>query len=298
MNSTSDAEAQQHGRGSNSAPSDVPLRPPGWFTQWRLTFLAVAITAILLSPLYWVIAGSFMTQRELFSPGIHLWPKQVAWQNWPQALSRLWPHVQSSLIVGGFTAVLTMLIATPAAYSMTWLKPKGRGFLFSFMLTSQMLPAIVFVIPLFILFSRLDLVNTLWGLVLADATFTVPFALIMLRAYMSDFPYELVEAALVDGAGQFRAFLMVVIPVVLPGIVTVGIFGFLMPWGDLIFALSFITDTSIQPLTVELYKAFGQYGLDWSFLLPGSVLTAIPAVLFVVCASRLIVTGVTRGALK
>ena len=298
MNSTGDAGVQQHGRGSNSAANEVPPKPPGWFAQWRLTFLAVAITAILLAPLYWVIVGSFMTQRELFSPGIHLWPKQVAWQNWPQALSRLWPHVQSSLIVGGFTAVLTLLSATPAAYSMTWLNAKGRAFLFSFMLTSQMLPAIVFVIPLFILFSRLDLVNTLWGLVLADSTFTVPFALIMLRAYMSDFPYELVEAALVDGAGQVRAFLMVVIPVVLPGIVTVGIFGFLMPWGDLIFALSFITDTSIQPLTVELYKSFGQYGLDWSFLLPGSVLTAIPAVLFVVCASRMIVTGVTRGALK
>jgi multiple sugar transport system permease protein len=285
-------------RGSGASATEIPFKVPGRFSQWRLTFVAVAITAILLAPLYWVLVGSFMTSRELFSPGLHLWPSEVAWQNWPQALSRLWPHVQSSLIVGACTAALTLAIAAPAAYSMTWLKPKGRGFLFSFMLTSQMLPAIVFVIPLFILFSRLNLVNTLWGLILADASFTVPFALIMLRAYMSDFPYELVEAALVDGAGQFRAFILVVIPVVLPGLVTVGIFGFLLPWGDLIFALSFITDTSIQPLTVELYKAYGQYGLDWSFLLPGSVLTAIPAILFVVFASRMIVAGVTRGALK
>jgi multiple sugar transport system permease protein len=276
----------------------LPSKAKDRFGQWRITLAAIAITAVLLAPLYWVMVGSFMTQRELFSPGLHLWPTHVAWQNWPNAVVRLWPHVQSSLIVGSCTAVITLLIAAPAAYSMAWLKPKGRGFLFSFMLTSQMLPAIVFVIPLFVLFSRMDLVNTFWGLILADSTFTVPFALIMLRAYMADFPYELVEAALVDGAGQVRAFFLVVLPVVLPGLVTVGIFGFLMPWGDLIFALSFITDTSIQPLTVELYKAVGQYGIDWSFLLPGSVLTAIPAVLFVVFASRMIVAGVTRGALK
>jgi multiple sugar transport system permease protein len=288
----------RQGQQADSKEIQPPAKRNGRSGKWRITLVAVAITAILLSPLYWVFLGSFMTQRELFSPGLHLWPMQIAWQNWPNALFRLWPHVRSSIIVGGCTSVITLCVAAPAAYSMVWLKPKGKGLLFSFMLTSQMLPAIVFVIPLFILFSRLDLVNTFWGLILADSTFTVPFALIMLRAYMRDFPYELVEAALVDGAGQFRAFLMVVLPVVLPGLVTVGIFGFLMPWGDLIFALSLITDTSVQPLTVELYKAVGQYGIDWSFLLPGSVLTAIPAVLFVLGASRLIVAGVTRGALK
>jgi multiple sugar transport system permease protein len=288
----------RQGRQATSKEIQTPAKANGRFGRWRITLLAFAITAVLLSPLYWVLMGSFMTQRELFSPGLHLWPRQVAWQNWPNALFRLWPHVRSSIIVGGCTSAITLLIAAPAAYSMVWLKPKGKGILFSFMLTSQMLPAIVFVIPLFILFSRIDLVNTFWGLILADSTFTVPFALIMLRAYMRDFPYELVEAALVDGAGQLRAFLMVVLPVILPGLVTVGIFGFLLPWGDLIFALSLITDTSVQPLTVELYKALGQYGIDWSFLLPGSVLTAIPAVLFVIGASRLIVAGVTRGALK
>jgi multiple sugar transport system permease protein len=107
-----------------------------------------------------------------------------------------------------------------------------------------------------------------------------------------------VEAAMVDGASQLRAFLVVVLPVTLPGLITVGIFSFLIPWGDLIFALSLITESTLQPLTLELYKAMGQYGIDWAFLLPGSVLTAIPAVLFVIAASRFIVAGVTRGAIK
>ena len=165
------------------------------------------------------------------------------------------------------------------------------------MLTSQMLPAIVFVIPLFVVFSRMDLVNTLPGLILGDMTFTVPFALVMLGAYLREFPYQLVEAALVDGAGQWRAFFSIVLPVTMTGMITVAIFSFLMPWGDLIFALSLITDAGLQPLTLELYKARGALGIDWSFLLPGSLLTALPAALFVVAASRYIVSGFTRGAL-
>ena len=263
-----------------------------------MTVTVVVVTAILLSPFYWVLVGSFMTPAELFGVQQTLWPRHFAVENWVRALDRLWPHVRNSLLVSTVTSVGTLLIAAPAAYGLVWKKPLGRNVLASFMLVTQMLPAIVFVIPLFIVFSRVSLVNTLPGLILADMTFTVPFALIMLSAYMKEFPYELVEAAMVDGAGPFRAFVVVVLPISLPGLVTVGIFSFLIPWGDLIFALSLITESGLQPLTLELYKAFGQYGIDWTFLLPGSVLTAIPAVIFIVLDSRFIVAGVTRGAIK
>jgi multiple sugar transport system permease protein len=266
--------------------------------RWWITVAALVISAILLSPFYWVLVGSFMTPAELFGGHMSLWPKHFAFQNWSIAVSRLWPHIQNSLLVSAVASIGTLLITAPAAYGLVWRKPRGRHTLMAFMLMTQMLPAIVFVIPLFIVFTKINLVNTLGGLILADMTFTIPFALIMLSAYMKDLPYELVEAALVDGAGQLRAFLMIVLPMTLPGLITVGVFSFLIPWGDLIFALSLITEGSLQPLTLELYKAFGQYGVDWGFLLPGSVLTAIPAVLFVVAASRFIVAGVTRGAIK
>jgi multiple sugar transport system permease protein len=267
-------------------------------SRWWITVAAVVITAILLSPFYWVLVGSFMTPAELFGGHMSLWPKHFAIENWADALRRLWPHVVNSLIVSTAAAVGTLLITAPAAYGMAWLKPRGGKALFSFMLVTQMLPAVVFVVPLFIVFSKINLVNTRFGLVLADMTFTTPFALIMLSAYMKDLPYELVEAAMVDGASQLRAFFMVVLPMTLPGLVTVGVFSFLIPWGDLIYALTLITEGGLQPLTLELYKAVGQYGIDWGFLLPGSVLTAIPAVLFVIGASRFIVAGVTRGAIK
>jgi len=276
------------------------MRPPAIRSPWLYTVVGVVFTVILLSPLYWVLSGSLMTQRELFSPHFSIWPQHLVFENWSNAVVRLLPHFANSAIVGVCTSVLTLLITAPAAYAIVWLKVRGRGAILSFMLTSQMLPAIVFVIPLFILFSNpdLNLVNTLPGLILGDMTFTVPFALIMLSAYLREFPYQLVEAALVDGAGQWRAFFSIVMPVTMTGMITVAIFSFLMPWGDLIFALSLITESGLQPLTLELYKAVGVYGIDWSFLLPGSLLTALPAVFFVVVASRFIVSGFTRGALQ
>jgi multiple sugar transport system permease protein len=266
--------------------------------RWWITAAALIVSAVLLSPFYWVLVGSFMTPAELFGGHMSLWPRHFAIENWSVALSRLWPHIQNSLLVSAATSIGTLLITAPAAYGLVWRRPRGRRTLMAFMLMTQMLPAIVFVIPLFIVFTKINVVNTLAGLMLADMTFTIPFALIMLAAYMKDLPYELVEAALVDGAGQLRAFLMIVLPMTLPGLITVGVFSFLIPWGDLIFALSLITDAGLQPLTLELYKAMGQYGIDWGFLLPGSVLTAIPAVVFVVAASRFIVAGVTSGAIK
>jgi len=273
------------------------MRPPTFRSPWLYTVVGVIVTVILLSPLYWVLSGSLMTQRELFSPHFSLWPRELVYENWTNAVVRLWPHLATSAIVSVCTSALTLLVTAPAAYAIIWLKVRGRGAILSFMLTSQMLPAIVFVIPLFVVFSRMNIVNTLPGLILGDMTFTVPFALVMLGAYLREFPYQLVEAALVDGAGQWRAFFSIVLPVTITGMITVAIFSFLMPWGDLIFALSLITESGLQPLTLELYKARGALGIDWSFLLAGSLLTALPAVIFVVAASRYIVSGFTRGAL-
>src|SRR5262245_17731158 len=198
--------------------------------RWWITFAVVIVTAVLLSPFYWVLVGSFMTPAELFGVKQSLWPRHFAVENLVRALERLWPPVGNSLLVSTATSIVSLLIAAPAAYGLVWKKPRGRQVLASFMLITQMLPAIVFVIPLFIVFSKINLVNTLSGLILADMTFTVPFALIMLSAYMKEFPYELVEAAMVDGAGPFRAFLPVVLPIPPPGLAPVRLFSFSTPW--------------------------------------------------------------------
>jgi multiple sugar transport system permease protein len=156
----------------------------GILPRWWITAAALTVTAILLSPFYWVLVGSFMTPAELFGSHMSLWPRHFAVENWSGAFTRLWPHIQNSLLVSAVASLGTLLITAPAAYGLVWRKPRGRKTLMAFMLMTQMLPAIVFVIPLFIVFTKVNLVNTLAGLILADMTFTIPFALIMLSAYM------------------------------------------------------------------------------------------------------------------
>ena len=129
--------------------------------RWWITVAVVVVTAVLLSPFYWVLVGSFMTPAELFGVDQSFWPRHFVVENWSKALERLWPHVQTSLLVSTVTSIGTLLITAPAAYGLVWKKPVGRTALSSFMLVTQMLPGIVFVIPLFIVFSRINLVNTL-----------------------------------------------------------------------------------------------------------------------------------------
>jgi ABC-type glycerol-3-phosphate transport system permease component len=118
--------------------------------RWWITAAALFVSAVLLSPFYWVLVGSFMTPAELFGGHMSLWPRHFAFENWSAALSRLWPHIQNSLLVSAAASVGTLLITAPASYGLVWRKPRGRQTLSAFMLMTQMLPAIVFVIPLFI----------------------------------------------------------------------------------------------------------------------------------------------------
>lgn len=259
---------------------------------------AACIAGILLFPVYWMLLGSFMRLPDLFHVPPYLWPPHPTLQNWANAFQALTPYVKNSLVVALGTAALTVCVAGPAGYALVWLRVRGKNALITLALVSQMLPAIVFVLPLFLLYNRLGLLDTYTGLVLANGTFTIPFGLLMLRAYFHALSYESVEAALVDGANHYVAFLRIVLPVMVPSLVTIGMFAFLYPWGNFVFALGLATGSSIQPLTVQLSKALGVYGTDWGLLLAGSVIMAIPAVAFLVTASRYIVTAVTAGELR
>src|SRR6201997_4388364 len=130
------------------------MRPPTFRSPWLYTVVGVIVTVVLLSPLYWVLSGSLMTQRELFSPHFSILPHQFVFQNWSNALVRLWPHFATSAIVSVCTSALTLLITAPAAYAMAWLKVRGRGAILSFMVTSQMPRTFFCYLPVHVLFTH------------------------------------------------------------------------------------------------------------------------------------------------
>ena len=172
--------------------------------------------------------------------------------------------IRSSVIISVGTMLLTLLLAAPAAYALARLRLRGGALIVLLLLISQLLPSIVIAGPLFVVFSRIDLVNSYPALILADATVTLPFAVIILRPFFLAVPMELESAALVDGSTRFGAFWRIVLPLVRPGLITVAAFAFLFTWGEFVFALSLNINEDIQPVTVALNKFIGQYGTQWN----------------------------------
>ena len=166
------------------------------------------------------------------------------------------------------------------------------------LLISQLLPGIVIAGPLFVLFNRIHLVNSYPGLILADISITLPFAVIVLRPFFLTIPMELESAALVDGSTRFGAFWRIVLPLVRPGLITVGVFAFLFTWGEFVFGLSLTTKEEVQPVTVALNSFIGQYGTKWNLLMSVATTVAIPIIVVFAGLQRFIVGGLTAGATK
>ena len=152
--------------------------------------------------------------------------------------------------------------------------------------------------PLFVLFSRIDLVNSYLGLILADTSITLPFSVIVLRPFFLSVPMDLEAAALVDGNTRLGAFLRIVVPLVRPGLITVGVFAFLFTWGEFVFGLSLTNKEDVQPITVVLNSFIGQYGTQWNLLMAVAMTVAIPIILVFAGLQRFIVGGLTAGATK
>jgi multiple sugar transport system permease protein len=273
----------------------------GRINPWILTTIAGVIVVIYLFPVYWMVITSLKTPLDIFSTPPNLFPSPVTFAAYRTAVIDnvvVQRAFLSSIIIATGTMILTLILATPAAYALARFRLRGGGLMMLVLVLGQLLPAVVLAGPLFVLFRRLDLTNSYQALILADVSATLPFAVIILRPFFLTIPSDLEHAAMLDGAGRFRAFYQIVLPLVQPGLITVAAFSFLIAWGEFIFALSLNLNEKIQPITVALNKFSGQYGTRWNEMMAVSTTVAIPIVLVFVLLQRFIVNGVTVGATK
>jgi multiple sugar transport system permease protein len=265
------------------------------------TIACAVMVAIYLFPVYWMVATSLKPQKDVFAvpPKIVPWPPTFA--SYEKAVVNNELVAQSllnSAIIGIGTTLLTLVLAVPAAYGLARLKLRFTVGFSLFLLISQMLPSINLALPLFVLFSRAGLVNSYQGLIIANATVTVPFAIIVLRPFFLTVPGEVIEASRVDGSTRFGAFLRIALPLSTPGLITVSALSFLMAWGDFVFGLTLATKEKMQPVTVTLSQIITEFGTRWNELMAVSTVVALPIVLFFVFLQRYIVGGLTSGSLK
>jgi multiple sugar transport system permease protein len=263
---------------------------------WGSTVAGIAILVVLLFPIYWMINVSLQPSGS--AVGTPWLPIHLSLRGYSTSLSQQSRNLATSLVVALGSVVFSLLIATPAAYALAQFKIRfATVFLFG-ILISQMIPGIVIANALYTAYNDLGLLNSIPGLILADSTGGIPFAILIIRAFMTNIPRSVIEAGRVDGAGHLRSFVSIVLPMSRNALITAALFTFLFAWADFLFALTLTTTETVRPVTLGLYTYIGTYVNDWSSVMATAVLASIPAIVLLVVAQRYVAAGTTAGAVK
>jgi multiple sugar transport system permease protein len=204
----------------------------------------------------------------------------------------------NSLFVSTTTTVLAVIVAVPAAYAFSRFDFPGRKFLFFAVLLRNMFPAVIFLVPLFILMRLLGLVNTHGSLILTYLTFGLPLAIWLLKGFYDNIPYQLEQAARIDGATRFQAFLLIVMPLSTPGIIATAIYSFIGAWNEYIFAYTFLNRNEQLTLPVGIQRFFSENTTDFPGLMAASFIMSLPVVVLFLLLQRYFVRALTEGAVK
>ena len=262
------------------------------------TAIGVLLTGVMLFPIYWMINVSFTKDTDMRHDPPYPFPIHGTLEGYRDVLHQQMPYLGTSLMVGLGTVILTVVLSAPAGYSLAKLRPRGGGVLSFVLLMAQMIPAIIMAMGFYAIYLRLGILNNAAGLVLADSTIAVPFGVLIFTAFMSGIPRELTNAALIDGASKWRAFVSVVLPVSRNAVVTVSLFAFLWAWSDFVFATTLDGAGDAQPITLGIYHYIGNNNQQWNAIMATAVVASIPATLLLIVAQRYVAAGITAGAVK
>ena len=250
----------------------------------------------MLFPVYWMVNASLQPNGTTLETS--WFPVKPDFTGYATAINEQAGNLGTSLIISLGSVALSLAIAAPAAYALAYFKVRGAGVVLFAILISQMIPGIVVANALYTAYNDLGLLNSIPGLILADSAHGIPFAILIIRAFMNGMPASVIEAARVDGAGHLRAFWSIVLPLSRNSLITAGLFTFLFAWSDFLFALTLTTTEAVRPVTLGIFQYIGAYVNDWSSVMATAVLASIPAIVLLVAAQKYIAAGTTGGAVK
>jgi multiple sugar transport system permease protein len=260
----------------------------------------LAAAAVTIFPFYWMLNTALKPQHEVFLSPPSFWSA-----NWnlgafatlliERPFAR---YFLNSLIVSAASTLVSVTLATLAAYGFTRFHIKGAGALIVFLLFTKMLPETLLIIPYFRLMSELGLINTYFALVLAYSSFALPFSVWMLIGFFRSIPREIDEAAIVDGASRLVALRRVILPLAAPGLAAVALFTFLISWNAYVWALVLTTDPNMYVLSVGIANMVGEYRVQWNELMAAATIAAVPVMVLFAFLERHLVGALTAGAVK
>jgi len=265
---------------------------------WGKTTIGVILTAIMLFPVYWMINVSLTRDQDMRKSPPGLLPLNGTLAGYRTVLDEQLPYLGTSLVIGLGTVAVTVLLSAPAGYALAKLRPRGGGILSFVLLAAQMIPGIIMAMGFYAIYLQLGLLQSVPGLIVADSTLAVPFAVLIFTAFMSGIPGELLQAAQMDGAKTLRTFWSVVLPMSRNAVVTVSLFAFLWSWSDFVFASTLVNGGAHEPITLGIYHYIGNNNQQWNAIMATAVIASIPATLLLILAQRYVAAGITAGAVK
>lgn len=265
-----------------------------------LTYLALIFGSLMfVVPFGWMISSSLKGTTEIFQFPPTIFPENPLWSNYPKAVSYITfgRYLLNTLLVCAGSVTGNVFSATLVAYSFGILKWRGRNLLFKLLLATMLLPPQVTMVPVFVIFRHLGMIDTYWPLIL-PSFFGVPFFIFLMRQFYLGIPYDLVEAARIDGCREWTIYWRIILPLSGPAIATVGLFSFIWAWTDFMNPLIYLQDQGKFTLSLGLQQFQESHNAQWGMLMAASTLITLPMVILFFSLQKYFVEGIATTGLK
>lgn len=260
----------------------------------------ILVITFILFPFYWTLVTALKREADIYRIPIQYLPIPATFHNFAFA----WKNVgfsiffRNSFVVSMISIIVIVFCSVLIGYALNRFKFRGKTAFLLLMLSTQFIPQTMLIIPLFIIFKNMNLINNLGSLIFSYITFQIPFNAIIMRGFVSNIPFALEEAAMVDGCGRLKAIYLTVLPILLPGLIATGAFAFIGCWNEFMCALMFINSKALFTIPVGLNYMQGQYDINYGALAAGSIIALIPPILMFAYVQKYLVTGLSAGSVK
>ena len=265
-----------------------------------LILFLLLFTVTSVYPLIWLVFFSFKSNEEIFGGNIIGPPREWLIENYENALlgGKVLGYLGNSIFVTLVVIIVSTILIAMVAYAVTRMRWKLRGTAYWFFMAGLTIPIHATLLPLFLLLKRIGILNTPLAIIIPYTAFALPFGIMVLGNHYATVPYEMEEAACIDGCSIYQAFFRVMLPLVRPALATIAIFTFLSSWNELMFAMTFISDDRYKTLTVGIQSLAGMYYTEWGPIGAGMVVATFPVLFIYILLSKQVQNAILAGAVK
>ncbi len=274
-----------------------------------LYILVILIVVVVVAPFLWMVISSISTKADLLYKPMRWFPEKPTFENYSamllgtssrttDAASQFISALKNSCIVTFSVTGIALLVGLIAAYAFSRFRFRGRNFLLNATLSTQMIPAVAIIIPMYTIMVNLKLLDTKWSLIITYMAFVLPYLIWLLKGYIDGIPTDLDEAALIDGCSRVQSFFIVVLPVAATGLAATVIFAFILSWNEFFYAVNFTSTTAAKTLPVLITEFSSKFGANYILTCTAGVLTSLPPVVVALIFQRYIISGLASGAVK